>query len=145
MAASRLNRWPQRDAGAAPIEFIDLKAQQRASAIGSMRRDCSACSTTGSTSWGPEVAELETELAAFCGASTRSPARAAPMRSDGADGHGHRPGDAVLCPAFTFTATPEVDRLLGATPVFVDVDAGHVQHRRRPSSRPASSGAAAPA
>jgi dTDP-4-amino-4,6-dideoxygalactose transaminase len=31
------------------------------------------------------------------------------------------PGDAVLCPAFTYTATPETIALLGATPVFVDV------------------------
>ena len=30
-------------------------------------------------------------------------------------------GDAVLCPAFTYTATPETIALLGATPIFVDV------------------------
>ena len=33
------------------------------------------------------------------------------------------PGDAVFCPSFTFCATAEVVALLGATPVFVDVDA----------------------
>ena len=33
------------------------------------------------------------------------------------------PGDAVLCPSFTFCATAEVAVLVGATPVFVDVDA----------------------
>jgi dTDP-4-amino-4,6-dideoxygalactose transaminase len=33
------------------------------------------------------------------------------------------PGDAVLCPSFTFCATAEVVALVGATPVFVDVDA----------------------
>ena len=33
------------------------------------------------------------------------------------------PGDAVICPAFTFCATAEVVVLLGATPVFADVDA----------------------
>jgi dTDP-4-amino-4,6-dideoxygalactose transaminase len=33
------------------------------------------------------------------------------------------PGDAVLCPSFTFCATAEVVVLVGATPVFVDVDA----------------------
>ncbi len=33
------------------------------------------------------------------------------------------PGDAVFLPAFTYTATAEVPLLLGATPVFVDVDA----------------------
>src|SRR3546814_13923406 len=32
------------------------------------------------------------------------------------------PGDAVFAPSFTFTATAEVVLLLGATPVFVDVD-----------------------
>ncbi|MFW1485242.1 aminotransferase class I/II-fold pyridoxal phosphate-dependent enzyme, partial [Vibrio parahaemolyticus] len=32
------------------------------------------------------------------------------------------PGDAVLCPTFTFCATGEVVTLTGATPVFVDVD-----------------------
>jgi dTDP-4-amino-4,6-dideoxygalactose transaminase len=32
------------------------------------------------------------------------------------------PGDAVLCPSFTFCATGEVVALVGATPVFVDVD-----------------------
>ena len=33
------------------------------------------------------------------------------------------PGDAVLCPSFTFCATAEVAVLMGATPVFADVDA----------------------
>jgi dTDP-4-amino-4,6-dideoxygalactose transaminase len=32
------------------------------------------------------------------------------------------PGDAVLCPSFTFCATGEAVALVGATPVFVDVD-----------------------
>ena len=32
------------------------------------------------------------------------------------------PGDAVLCPSFTFCATGEAVALIGATPVFVDVD-----------------------
>src|SRR5215468_9726717 len=33
------------------------------------------------------------------------------------------PGDAVICPSFTFTATAEVVALVGATPVFADVEA----------------------
>ena len=41
------------------------------------------------------------------------------------------PGDAVICPAFTFCATAEVVALVGATPVFADVDADDLQHRRR--------------
>jgi dTDP-4-amino-4,6-dideoxygalactose transaminase len=32
------------------------------------------------------------------------------------------PGDAVICPSFTFCATGEVVALRGATPIFVDVD-----------------------
>ncbi|WP_163312124.1 aminotransferase class I/II-fold pyridoxal phosphate-dependent enzyme, partial [Enterobacter cloacae] len=33
------------------------------------------------------------------------------------------PGDAVFCPSFTFAATAEVVALVGAEPVFIDVDA----------------------
>ena len=72
---------------------------------------------------GPEVAELETALAAYAGcahavgvASGTDALQIALM----AEGIG--PGDAVFLPAFTFTATAEVVALLGATPVFVDVD-----------------------
>lgn len=72
---------------------------------------------------GPEVFELERELQAFCGA------RHAVALSSGTDAlllallaHGIGPGDAVLVPAFTFTATAEVVLLVGAEPVFVDVD-----------------------
>ena len=32
------------------------------------------------------------------------------------------PGDAVFCPSFTFAATAEAMPLVGATPVFVDID-----------------------
>jgi len=42
--------------------------------------------------------------------------------ADGAHGQGNRPGDAVICPSFTFCATAEAVALLGATPVFADVD-----------------------
>ena len=72
---------------------------------------------------GPEVAELETELARFCGA------RHCVAVSSGTDAiqiafmaEGIGPGDAVFLPAFTYTATAEVPLVLGATPVFVDVD-----------------------
>jgi dTDP-4-amino-4,6-dideoxygalactose transaminase len=72
---------------------------------------------------GPEVAELETELARFCGA------RHCVAVSSGTDAiqialmaEGIGPGDAVFLPAFTYTATAEVPLVLSATPVFVDVD-----------------------
>jgi dTDP-4-amino-4,6-dideoxygalactose transaminase len=73
---------------------------------------------------GPEIGELERELAAFAGV------RCAVALSSGTDAlllallaHGIGPGDAVLVPSFTFTATAEVVLLAGAVPVFVDVDA----------------------
>ena len=72
---------------------------------------------------GPEVAELETELAAFCGAKhcvAVSSGTDAIQIAFMAEGIGH--GDAVFLPAFTYTATAEVPLVLGATPVFVDVD-----------------------
>ncbi|HYZ63747.1 MAG TPA: DegT/DnrJ/EryC1/StrS family aminotransferase, partial [Acetobacteraceae bacterium] len=72
---------------------------------------------------GPEVAELESRLAAYCGAkhcvgvSSGTDALQIAMMAEGIG-----PGDAVFLPAFTYTATAEVPLLLGATPVFVDVD-----------------------
>ena len=72
---------------------------------------------------GPEVRALEAELAAFCGA------RHAVSCASGTDAlvlvlmaKGIGPGDAVICPSFTFTATAEVVALVGATPVFADVE-----------------------
>lgn len=73
---------------------------------------------------GPEVHELENRLAEFCGA------RHAITVANGTDAlqialmsAGVGPGDHVLVPSFTYTATAEVILLLGATPVFVEVDA----------------------
>jgi dTDP-4-amino-4,6-dideoxygalactose transaminase len=72
---------------------------------------------------GPEVAQLEAALAAFCGA------RHVVTCSSGTDAllmllmaKGLARGDAVLCPSFTFCATGEAVALTGATPVFIDVD-----------------------
>ena len=72
---------------------------------------------------GPEIDELEADLTAFCGArhaiaiSSGTDALIAPLLASKIG-----PGDAVFVPSFTFTATAEVVLLLGATPVFVDVD-----------------------
>ena len=73
---------------------------------------------------GPEVAKLEEQLADFTGAShvvACSSGTDALVMIMMAEGIG--PGDAVFVPAFTFTATAEVPLLLGAVPIFVDVDA----------------------
>ena len=110
------------DAGPnAKIEFIDLAAQQR----GIRSRIDAAIARVldhGQYIMGPEVARLEASLSEFCGAkhviscASGTDALLIAMMAKGIG-----PGDAVLCPDFTYTATPETVALLGATPVFVDV------------------------
>ncbi|MCG8553125.1 MAG: aminotransferase class I/II-fold pyridoxal phosphate-dependent enzyme, partial [Desulfobacterales bacterium] len=72
---------------------------------------------------GPEVTHLEEQLASFTGS------RYAITCSSGTDAllmalmaHEIGPGDAVFTTPFTFVATAEMIELLGATPVFVDID-----------------------
>ena len=107
----------------APIPFIDVAAQRRRlgtavdRAIARVTEHCQFIN-------GPEVKAFESELAAFCGA------RYAVGCASGTDAlmlvlmaRDIGPGDAVICPSFTFCATAEVVALVGATPVFADVDA----------------------
>jgi dTDP-4-amino-4,6-dideoxygalactose transaminase len=110
-----------------PVPFLDLKSQQRRIAtdlharLDTVLEHCQFI-------LGPEVAELETQLAAFCGAShcvAVSSGTDALQIALMAEGIGR--GDAVFLPAFTYTATAEVPLLLGATPVFVDIDAATFQ------------------
>ncbi|HVX75785.1 MAG TPA: DegT/DnrJ/EryC1/StrS family aminotransferase [Bradyrhizobium sp.] len=105
-----------------PVPFIDIAAQRRrlGKAIDeAVARVLAHCQFIN----GPEVAQLEAELAAFCGAkhvvSCASGTDALVMALM-AKGIGR--GDAVLCPSFTFCATGESVALVGATPVFVDVN-----------------------
>jgi dTDP-4-amino-4,6-dideoxygalactose transaminase len=106
-----------------PVPFLDLKAQQSRIAA-ELRRRLDAVLAHGQFILGPEVAELESALAAFCGArhcvgvSSGTDALQIALMAEGIGC-----GDAVFLPAFTYTATAEVPLLLGATPVFVDVDA----------------------
>jgi dTDP-4-amino-4,6-dideoxygalactose transaminase len=105
-----------------PIPFIDVAAQRRrlGSAIDeAVARVLAHCQFV----MGPEVQAFEKDLAAFCGA------KHAISCASGTDAlllvllaKGIGRGDAVFCPAFTFCATAEVIALLGATPVFVDID-----------------------
>jgi dTDP-4-amino-4,6-dideoxygalactose transaminase len=106
----------------APVPFLDLKAQQSRIAT-DLRRRLDAVLEHCQFILGPEVRELESELAKFCGA------RHCVSVSSGTDAlqialmaEGIGRGDAVFLPAFTYTATAEVPLVLGATPVFVDVD-----------------------
>jgi dTDP-4-amino-4,6-dideoxygalactose transaminase len=108
----------------APIPFIDVAAQRRRlgrSVDEAIDRVLGHCQFI----LGPEVRALEAALAAFCGA------RHAVSCASGTDAlmlvlmaKGIGPGDAVICPSFTFTATAEVAALVGATPVFADVEEG---------------------
>ena len=104
------------------IDFIDLKAQRQR-----IRTEIDAAIARvlehGQFIMGPEVTELESRLSAYTGARhtiTCASGTDALMIAMMAKGLGR--GDAVLCPAFTYTATPESIALLGASPVFVDVD-----------------------
>jgi UDP-2-acetamido-2-deoxy-ribo-hexuluronate aminotransferase len=106
----------------APIPFVDVAAQRRrlgARIDAAIARVLDHCQFI----MGPEVAALEAKLAAFCGA------RHALGCASGTDAlllalmaKGIGPGDAVICPAFTFCASAEAVALVGATPVFADVD-----------------------
>ena len=105
-----------------PVPFLDLPAQQ-ARIRDDLRRRLDAVLAHCQFILGPEVAELETELARFCGAKhcvSVSSGTDALQIAMMAEDIGR--GDAVFLPAFTYTATAEVPLLLGATPVFVDVD-----------------------
>ena len=105
-----------------PVPFVDIAAQRRRlgkSIDEAVARVLDHCQFIN----GPEVTELEAALAKFSGAkhvvSCASGTDALLMvlmaKQVG-------PGDAVLCPSFTFCATGEAVALTGATPVFVDVD-----------------------
>jgi dTDP-4-amino-4,6-dideoxygalactose transaminase len=104
------------------VPFLDLRAQQ-ARIRDDLRRRLDAVLDHCQFILGPEVAELERELARFCGArhcvsvSSGTDALQIAMMAENIGR-----GDAVFLPAFTYTATAEVPLVLGATPVFVDVD-----------------------
>lgn len=104
------------------IEFIDLKAQRRRLGA-SLDQAILSVVEAGQYILGPQVTEFEAKLAAFSGA------KHAIGTANGTDAigiclmsMGLRPGDAVLCPAFTFAATAEAVAWLGATPVFCEID-----------------------
>ena len=107
---------------AKPIPFLDLKAQQ-ARIAADLRRRLDTVLEHCQFILGPEVRELEEALATFCGAKhcvSVSSGTDALQIAMMAENIGR--GDAVFLPAFTYTATAEVPLVLGATPVFVDVD-----------------------
>ncbi|WP_339512622.1 DegT/DnrJ/EryC1/StrS family aminotransferase [Pseudomonas sp. RL_15y_Pfl2_60] len=104
------------------IEFIDLKTQQVR-----IKQEIDAgiqrVLAHGKYILGPEVDELEEQLAAFVGAkycitcaNGTDALQIAQMALD------IGPGDEVITPGFTYIATAETVALLGAKPVYVDID-----------------------
>jgi len=104
------------------IPFIDLAAQRRR--LGSAVDDAIARVVNHCQFMlGPEVRTFEADLAAFSGAKhVVTCASGTDALVLGLRARGIGPGDAVICPSFTFCATAEVAALVGATPIFVDVD-----------------------
>jgi UDP-2-acetamido-2-deoxy-ribo-hexuluronate aminotransferase len=104
------------------MDFIDLKAQYRA-----LRPDINARIQAvldhGQYILGPEVAELEQKLAAWVGAKhCVSVASGTDALLIALMALCVGPGDEVITSPFTFVATAEVIALVGAKPVFVDVE-----------------------
>lgn len=108
--------------GLAPIPPLDLKAQWL-----SIKAEISAAINAVVESQhfvlGPQVEALEEEIAKYCGT------KFAVGVASGTDAlilalhaAGVRPGDEVIMPTFTFIATAGSVSLLGAVPVFVDID-----------------------
>ena len=105
-----------------PIPFIDLKTQYQA-VKPQIQARIDAVLEHGQYIMGPEVKELEDKLAAFTGAKhciTCASGTEALLMSLMALGIG--PDDEIVTTPFTFVATAEVIVLLGAKPVFVDVE-----------------------
>lgn len=104
------------------IEFIDLKAQY-ADLKETINARIQRVLDHGQYIMGPEVRELEEKLETYTGAKhciTVASGTEALLISLMA--LGVKPGDEIITTPFTFVATAEVIVLLGATPVFVDIE-----------------------
>ena len=104
------------------MDFIDLAAQQKR-IRNELGKNINKVLDHGSYIMGPEVKQLEAKLAAYTGT------KHAISCASGTDAllialmaYGVKSGDAIFTTPFTFIATAEVISLLGATPVFVDID-----------------------
>jgi UDP-2-acetamido-2-deoxy-ribo-hexuluronate aminotransferase len=104
------------------MDFVDLKTQQQRIKK-TLDANIQKVLAHGNYIMGPEVKELEGKLSAYVGA------KHAVGCASGTDAllmalmaYGVGPGDAIFTTPFTFIATAEVISLLGATPVFVDID-----------------------
>jgi dTDP-4-amino-4,6-dideoxygalactose transaminase len=106
-----------------PIPLVDVKAQYEP-LLPRVREAIEGVLAGGEFILGPNVAAFEREAAAYLGVrESIGVANGTDALVLVLDALGVRPGDEVICPAFTFYATAEAIARRGATPVFVDVDA----------------------
>ena len=104
------------------VQFIDLAAQYK-NLKEDIDKNIHKVLNHGKYIMGPEVGELESKLAEYVGVkhctscSSGTDALLMPLMAWGIG-----EGDAVFTTSFTFIATAEVVSLLGATPVFADID-----------------------
>lgn len=104
------------------IEFVDLKTQQ-ARIKGQIDAAIARVLAHGQYILGPEVAELEEKLAMYTGAKyCISCANGTDALQIALMALGVGPGDEVITPGFTYIATAEAAAILGAKPVYVDID-----------------------
>lgn len=104
------------------MEFIDLKSQQ-ARIKDKIDAGIARVLAHGQYILGPEVAELEEKLAAYTGAKyCISCANGTDALQIALMALGVGPGDEVITPGFTYIATAEAAAVLGARPVYVDID-----------------------
>ncbi|MEM0898522.1 MAG: DegT/DnrJ/EryC1/StrS aminotransferase family protein [Pseudomonadota bacterium] len=104
------------------MKFIDLDAQ-RARLGGALHEKLMGVVESGAYILGPEVKAFEDQLSEYLGVehvigcASGTDALQIPLMAWGIG-----PGDAVFVPSFTFASTAEVVALVGATPVFVDIN-----------------------
>ncbi len=117
-----VDREDAKDDTGGAIPFVDLARQQRR-ILTKVEKGISTVLRHGQYIMGPEIKELEQKLAEYAGVEH------AICCASGTDAlllalmaYGVGPGDAIFTSPFTFISTAEVISLLGATPVFVDID-----------------------
>ncbi|GAA3984186.1 UDP-2-acetamido-2-deoxy-3-oxo-D-glucuronate aminotransferase [Comamonas faecalis] len=105
------------------MDFIDLKTQyQRLKS--QIDANIQKVLAHGQYILGPEVGELEEKLAAYTGTKhCIGVANGTDALQIALMALGVGPGDEVITPGFTYIATAEAAAVLGAKPVYVDVDA----------------------
>lgn len=104
------------------MQFIDLAAQQ-ARIKDKIDAGIARVLAHGKYILGPEVQELEEKLAAYTGAKyCITVANGTDALQIAQMALGVSPGDEVITPGFTYIATAETVALLGAKPVYVDID-----------------------